>query len=98
MLRRWIRDSGVSRGITTSLRSSFSATDAARWMRFDIAPEAIVPSVPIEQGQMTYASTFAEPLAYGAFQSFGSYTVTFPPCACSSRRVSVSSRDKRGLP
>ena len=34
-------------------------------MRFDIAPEAIVPSVPIEHGQMTYASTFADPLAYG---------------------------------
>jgi hypothetical protein len=41
-----------------------------------IEPEAIVPSVPIEHGQMTYASTFAEPLAYGAFQSFGSYRVT----------------------
>ena len=32
-------------------------------MRFDIAPEAIVPSVPIEHGQITYASTFADPLA-----------------------------------
>ena len=41
-------------------------------MRFDIAPEAIVPSVPIEHGQITYASTFADPLAYGDFQSFGS--------------------------
>jgi hypothetical protein len=29
------------------------ATEAARWMRFDIVPEAIVPAVPIEQGQMT---------------------------------------------
>src|SRR5205814_6271081 len=46
----------VSRGQTTSLRSSFSATEAARWMRSCIAPDAIVPSVPIEQGQMTYAS------------------------------------------
>ena len=33
--------------------SSFSATLAARWIRFDIAPEAIVPSVPIEHGQIT---------------------------------------------
>src|SRR5919109_3707299 len=97
MLRRWIAESGVSRGISTSFRSSFSATDAARWIKFDIAPEAIVPSVPIEHGQMTYASTFAEPLAYGAFQSCGSYTVTFPPSACSSRRASVSSRESRGL-
>jgi len=55
-----------------SLRSSFSATEAARWIRFCIAPEAIVPSVPIEHGQMTYASTLADPDAYGAFQSFGS--------------------------
>ena len=72
MLRRWIADSGVSRGMTTSRRPSFNATDAARWIRFCIAPEATVPSVPIEHGQMRYASTFAEPDAYGAFQSFGS--------------------------
>ena len=72
MFSRWIAESGVSRGQSTSFRSSFSATEAARWIRFCIAPDAIVPSVPIEQGQMTYASTFAEPEAYGAFQSFGS--------------------------
>jgi hypothetical protein len=35
-------------------------------MRFAIAPAAIVAAVAIEQGQMTYASTFADPLAYGA--------------------------------
>jgi hypothetical protein len=63
MLRRWIALSGVSRGISTSLRSSLIATEAARWMTFCMAPEAIVPSVPIEHGQMTYASTFALPLA-----------------------------------
>ncbi len=63
MLRRWIADSGVSRGMSTSRRSSLIATEAARWMRFDIAPEASVPSVPIEHGQITYASTFAEPEA-----------------------------------
>src|SRR5919202_5924110 len=90
-------ESGVSRGQRISRRSSFSATDAARWIRFDIAPDAIVPSVPIEHGQMTYASTFAEPLAYGAFQSFGSYTVTLPPRAPSSSRVNVSSRERRGV-
>jgi hypothetical protein len=53
MFRRWICESGVSRGQTISRRSSFSATEAARWIRFDIAPEAIVPSVPIEHGQIT---------------------------------------------
>ena len=66
------RREGVSRGMSTSRRSSFSATEAARWMRFCIAPEARVPSVPIEQGQIRYASTFAEPEAYGALQSSGS--------------------------
>ena len=34
MFSRWIVDSGVSRGQSTSLRSSLSATDAARWIRF----------------------------------------------------------------
>ncbi len=34
-------------------------------MRFAIAPAASVPTVDIEQGQTTYASTFAEPDAYG---------------------------------
>ena len=67
---RWISESGVSRGTSTSFRSSLSATEAARWIRFAIAPDASVPSVAIEHGQTTYASTFAEPLAYGARQSF----------------------------
>src|ERR671933_1305381 len=98
MFSRWIVESGVSRGTNTSLRPSFSATLAARWIRLDMAPEARVPSVPIEHGHTTYASTFAEPLAYGAFQSFGSYTVTLPPGARSRSRVSVSSRDSRALP
>ena len=31
--RRWITDSGVSRGTSTRRRSSFSATPAARWIR-----------------------------------------------------------------
>jgi hypothetical protein len=30
-----------------------SATEAARWIRFAIAPVASVPTVDIEQGQMT---------------------------------------------
>ena len=46
---------------------------------------------------MTYASTFAEPEAYGAFQSFGSYTVT-PSPAPSVSRASVSSRESRASP
>ena len=46
-------ESGVSRGTSTSLRSSLSATEAARWTRFAIAPAAIVAAVAIEQGQTT---------------------------------------------
>jgi hypothetical protein len=46
-------ESGVSRGTSTSLRPSFSATDAARWIRFAIAPAARVPTVDMEQGQTT---------------------------------------------
>ena len=72
MFSRWIAESGVSRGQSTSLRSSLSATDAARWIRFCERPAAIAPSVPDEHGQTTYASTFAEPEAYGERQSFGS--------------------------
>src|SRR5215212_4284616 len=97
MFSRWIVDSGVSRGQRTSLRSSLSATDAARWIRFCIAPEAIVPTVPIEHGQITYASIFAEPDAYGAFQSFGSKTVTASPVP-STKRASTSSRESRASP
>ncbi len=51
--RRWIDESGVSRGTSTSVRRSFSATEAARWIRFAIAPVASVPTVDIEHGQMT---------------------------------------------
>ena len=69
MFSRWIVESGVSRGTSTSFRPSFSATLAARWIRLDMAPEATVPSVPIEHGQITYASTRADPLAYGELQS-----------------------------
>ena len=50
---RWIVESGVSRGTSTSLRSSLSATEAARWTRFAIAPAAMLAAVDIEQGQMT---------------------------------------------
>src|SRR5262245_66224695 len=93
--RRWIEDSGVSRGTSTSLRRSLSATEAARWIRFCMAPEASVPTVAIEHGQITYASTRADPLAYGLRKSFSPYTVT---CADRSptSRSSTSSRDRDG--
>jgi hypothetical protein len=46
-------ESGVSRGTRTSFRSSFSATDAARWTRLAIAPAAMLAAVDIEHGQTT---------------------------------------------
>jgi len=45
MFWRWMAESGVSRGISTSRRSSLIATEAARWIRFCIAPDASVPTV-----------------------------------------------------
>ena len=62
-----------------------------------MAPEASVPTVAIEHGQITYASTLAEPLAYGLRKSFSPYTVTWgaaPP----TKRSSTSSRDSDGSP
>jgi hypothetical protein len=53
MFSRWIAESGVSRGQITSFRSSLSATDAARWIKFCESPAATAPSVPDEHGQTT---------------------------------------------
>src|SRR5207248_10168613 len=95
MFSRWIAESGVSRGQSTSFRSSFSATDAARWIRFCIAPDAVVPSVDIEHGQITDPSTQAEPLAHGDDQPPGSQTDTASP-AGTVLRASTAARGSRG--
>ena len=50
MFSRWIADSGVSRGTSTSGRRSFSITSAARSIRLSASPRAIAPSVPICTG------------------------------------------------
>ena len=47
------RERRLARDEHEACRRSFSATEAARWMRFAIAPEASVPTVAIEQGQTT---------------------------------------------
>ena len=98
MFSRWISESGVSRGQSTSLRSSLSATDAARWIRFGIAPEASVPSVPVEHGQTTYASTFAEPEAYGALPVVRVVDRDVAAPRRSTKRASASSRESRASP
>ena len=61
MFSRWIADSGVSRGMSTSRRSSLSATDAARWIRFASRPTRSSQRSPSSRGRSTYPSTFAEP-------------------------------------
>ena len=58
--------------------------------------QASVPTVDIEHGQTTYASTFAEPLAYGLFQSSVPTTVT--RSAPSTKRSSTSSRGSDASP
>src|SRR2546426_851057 len=75
---------------------------AARRVIASRAPEGGVgritcrPSVPEEHGQTTYASTFAEPEAYGERQSRESYVVTAP--APSTSRASTSSRERCSSP
>ena len=69
MFSRWIAESGVSRGTSTSGRRSFSMTSAARSIRLSARPPAIAPSVPMLQGQTTIASPGFEPDATGAYQS-----------------------------
>src|SRR5271169_2455116 len=61
--------SGVSRMQRTSLYRSFRATCAVRLISVSPIPEAILPTVDVEQGNMTYASNLLEPEAIGAVRS-----------------------------
>src|SRR5437016_14286490 len=61
---------GVSRGTRINLRLSFKKTSAARNRALSLEPEAIRPSVAIEQGTITMASKRAEPLTNGTDMSF----------------------------
>ena len=69
--RRWIDESGTSRGTRTSGRRSFSATAPARWMSVVDVPRAMWAAVDSEHGQMTAASGNAEPLDTAAARSAG---------------------------
>ncbi len=71
MLRRWARLSGVSRGISTRRRRSFSTTSAARDTRSSACACATAASVFIEQGAITIPAVRNEPLAIVAAMSFG---------------------------
>ena len=81
MFSMWIRLSGVSRGISTSRRRSFSITSAQRWMRLRAVPWAIAASVAPEQGAISAAGASDDPEAKGAVRSFRPSTVTEPDSA-----------------
>jgi len=90
MFSRWIVESGVSRGTSTSGRRSFSITSAARSIRLSARPCAIAPSVPTVHGQIAIASAGFEPDAIGAIQSAWPNTVSWPsraPERSDKRRV-----------
>ena len=65
-LRRWISEYGASRTTVTSGLRSLSITSAARSMSVRDTPEAIRPTVPIEQGTIIIEFQRAEPLAIDA--------------------------------
>ena len=54
-----------------------------------------MPTVDIEHGQTTYASTFAEPLAYGDFQSCASKSVTAVAGVAEEARQHLVTRKRR---
>ena len=66
MFSRWITESGVSRGTSTSVRRSLSITSAARVSSVSEMPCAMRAQVPIEQGTIAIACQPALPLANGA--------------------------------
>src|SRR5437868_13879404 len=74
--RRWINESGVSRGTRISFRRSLSITSAARSTRERLDPEAMALTVPIEQGQITIPIDLTDPDAGLAPRSASSKTVT----------------------
>ena len=78
MFSRWIRLSGVSRGISTSRRRSFSITSAQRWIRFRAVPWAMHARLAPEQGAMSAAGASDDPDANGAVMSLRPSTVTDP--------------------
>ncbi len=75
-LRRWISESGVSRGTRTSERPSLSATSAARSTRFELKPAATRASVPMLQGHRITAPVRAVPEEGGASTMSGANTRT----------------------
>src|SRR3989338_6022606 len=72
-------ESGLYRGTRISGRFSFSATEAARWIRFSVSPVAIDAAVDVLQGITTIASARAEPLDTRAVKSSLAETVSRLP-------------------
>ena len=78
MFSRWMVVKGVSRTTRISLRRSFRVTSAARSISELERPAAILPRVPVVQGQMTMASGGLLPLATGAVHSWRPKTRSCP--------------------
>ena len=72
---------GVSRGQTTSLLRSLSATSAARTSRLSAVEFAIFPRVFIEHGRTAIAPKLKEPLAGGAPKSPMPHILSVPRSA-----------------
>ena len=58
--------SGVSLGTSINFPRSFNIQSAERSIRLKETPEAILPRVPMEQGDITIVLFNADPLARGA--------------------------------
>src|ERR1041385_2910642 len=87
---------GVSRMQRISLKRSFSATCAVRVISVSPIPEAILPSVEVEQGIMTNTSNRFEPDARGAARSsFANCRLTY---GCSSFSEMFSSSFRSAFP
>src|SRR5262245_60567896 len=100
MLRRWISESGVSRGTTTRRRRSLSVTSAARSIKLDEIPFAMRPSVPVEHGTIAMPAHGNDPLETGAARFMGSKrrTLPFPSPSFSITRSNAASFSRSVLP
>ncbi len=83
--------SGVSRGISTSRRRSFSTTSAARCTRWSPFPVAIAASVRTLHGAISIPSVKNDPLQIAAPMSPGLYQRVASAFTCSTvKSVSCS--------
>ncbi len=92
ILRRWIRDRGVSRATRIRALRSLSITSAHRDIRESDTPEATRPMVPIDAGAIIIAEYCAEPLAGGAKRSEFEYSMILSDWGICSPSQAMTSR------